>query len=112
MGIFLQPVTFLLPPRALAVVNASAAETFGVDFTAAAGPDLGRDWAKEAADAGAGAIGWDDMWLIPNGASYTLWIGGGQPGFGAAGVSATFVTAGEPGTYTNLAACYALNAGN
>ena len=64
-------LAFTLPPRALAVVNGSAAATFGQDFAITGADDaqavlsgaafgLGRDYAAEAAALGAGAIGWDD----------------------------------------------------
>lgn len=71
---------------------------------------LARDYASEAAAAGAGAIGWDDMFALPNGAAYELWVGGGQPCFGAPGAAGGFTTAGELGTFTNLAECLVLAA--
>ena len=108
-------LTFTLPPRALAVVNGSAAATFGQNFSVPADAvqsvlsgtafGLARDFTAEAAAAGAGAIGWDDMWALPNGAEYELWVGGGQPGFGAPGAAGSFTTAGTLGTFENLAEC-------
>ena len=96
-------------------MNGSAAATFGQDFSvsAEAAPavlsgaafGLTRDFASEAAAAGAGAIGWDDLFALPNGAAYELWVGGGQPGFGAPGVAGGFTTAGALGAFTNLAEC-------
>lgn len=105
-------LTFTLPPRALARVNASAAASFGQDFAmtrtrhddALSGRAFGltRDYHAEAAAAGAGPIGWDDMFAIVPGTA-SVWVGSGQPGTGVAGAQASFVIPGS--TITNLAQC-------
>jgi hypothetical protein len=105
-------LSFTLPPRAVARVNASAAATFGQDFALArTNPDdalsgraygLARDYHAESLAAGGGPIGWDDMWAVLPG-TVTLWVGSGQPGTGAPGVRGTFTV---PGTGpVNLAQC-------
>lgn len=101
-------VAFTLPPRSYARVNGTAVQSFGQDF-AAGGPDVASgaafgldiDHTAAAAAAGKGAIGWDDLWAIVPGL-VTVWVGSGQPGFGAAGLQTSFVVG---GALTNLAAC-------
>jgi hypothetical protein len=105
-------LSFTLPPRAYAIVNASAAATFGQNmavppeqvsrYASGAAFGLGRDFSAEAAKAGVGPIGWEDMWVVPGGSTVRVFVGSGQPGFGAPGVAGQFAV---PGQVINLASC-------
>lgn len=105
-------VSLTLPPRAFALVNASAAETFGGDF-ALSDPGAqeevrsGRAFGLGVDYSAGGAIGWDDLFLIPTGAPVTLFIGSGQPGDSTVPGMTTTVTfeEGEVGGAVNLATC-------
>lgn len=106
-------VTLIIAPRSLARVNASATATFGQDFSgsdsptaaarAASGAAYGVEgYAAAAAASGRGPIGWDDLWAVVPGV-VRVWVGSGQPGFGAPGDEVEFLLGGD--APVNLATC-------
>ena len=91
-------VTLALAPQSYARVNGTAAASFGQDFSSSSADfGLGVDYAETSAK----AIGWDDLWALVPG-TVSVWVGSGQPGFGAPGVATSFVVGPQ---LTNLAAC-------
>lgn len=112
-------VNFTIPYRALALVNSSAAATFGQDFAlhgteeqenALHGRAFGLDTDYYALSQdkynGQVNIGWDDMFIIPQGVPVSVYIGNGQPGYASTqGLEILLNIAGPSGTGINLAQC-------